>query len=250
MQIPLPQKRNGMYLFSRRDFDLVAELVLQEYAPYALEKAQSLRVEALADEAYSLTILDRYLSASGKILGMINFDDIKVTVGGLDKRVRQEHLMSGTILVDAGLLSECHHRRRRFTIAHELAHWIIHRQMFYADGPCCNLRQARRHLVCREIGFSQKAGNIIWSDSDWLEWQADLLDSAMLMAAHIFYPFARTIMERYRIGAYMLENCGKKVSDVISELCDTFDVSRTAVRIRLKEQKLLRSPNITGPRFG
>ena len=73
MQIPLIQKSNGMYLFCSKDFDSVAELVLREYAPYMLKKAQPLQIEALADEAYSLTILDRYLSASGSVLGMISF---------------------------------------------------------------------------------------------------------------------------------------------------------------------------------
>jgi hypothetical protein len=55
-----------MYLFSSKDFDGVAELVLREYAPYMLEKAQPLDIEALADEAYSLTIIDRYLSAAAQ----------------------------------------------------------------------------------------------------------------------------------------------------------------------------------------
>ena len=65
MHISLPQKRNGMYLFSHKDFDSAAEQLLQEHAPYMFEKAQSLAIENLADEAYSLMIMDRYLSASG-----------------------------------------------------------------------------------------------------------------------------------------------------------------------------------------
>ena len=78
MHISLPQKRNGMYLFSHKDFDSAAEQLLQEHAPYMFEKAQSLAIENLADEAYSLMIMDRYLSASGSILGMINFSDIDI----------------------------------------------------------------------------------------------------------------------------------------------------------------------------
>ena len=80
MYISLPQKRNGMYLFSHKDFDSAAEQLLQEHAPYMFEKAQSLAIENLADEAYSLMIMDRYLSASGSILGMINFSDIDIMV--------------------------------------------------------------------------------------------------------------------------------------------------------------------------
>ena len=36
-----------------------------------LEKAQPLEIEALADESYSLTIIDRCLSAHGSVLGML-----------------------------------------------------------------------------------------------------------------------------------------------------------------------------------
>ena len=245
MRIPLAQKSNGMYLFSRKDFDGIAELVLHEYAPEQLDQAQPLEVEKFVDEAYSLTILDRYLSASGNILGMINFDDLDVMVVNLQKQYQKEHLMSGTILVDARLLTDSSHRRRRFTIAHELSHWIIHRQMYYSDGPCCNLRQVKNYIACRETGVFPGKQRYEWSDSDWMEWQADHFASALLMPASTFYPAARAIMERRRVGSYILEGCGSKAAeDVISALCDTFDVSRTAVRIRLKERNFLRSADV------
>lgn len=248
MQISLPQKKNGMYVFSRNDFDSVAEMLLQEYAPYMLQKAQPLSVEALADDAYSLTIMDRYLSASGSVLGMINFSDIDVMLVNLDRKFQQEHLMSGTILVDARLLSEHFHRRRRFTIAHELAHWIIHRQMYYQDGPCLNLRQAKQFIACREIGIYQKAGNRLWGTIDWMEWQADHLAASMLMPASIFYSAAQEIMERHHAGSYLLDEIGNKITNkVISELCDLFDVSKTSVRIRLRGRHLLRSVDIYFP---
>ena len=248
MRIPLAQKNNGMYLFSRKDFDGIAELVLREYAPDLLDQPQPLAIEKFADEAYSLTILDCYLSASGNILGMINFDDLDVMVVNLQKQRQREHLLSGTILVDAGLLVDSSHRRRRFTIAHELSHWIIHRQMYYSDGPCCNLRQAKNYIACREIGIFPGKRYCKWSDSEWMEWQADHFASALLMPASTFYPYAKAIMERRRAGTYILEGCGSSTTkEVISELCDTFDVSRTAVRIRLKERNLLRSADAFVP---
>ena len=245
MRIPLAQKRNGMYLFSRKDFDGIAELVLREYAPEQLEQARPLEVEKFADDAYSLTILDRYLSASGNLLGMINFSDIDVMVVNLERKIQQEHLMSGTILVDARLLTDSSHRRRRFTIAHELSHWIIHRQMYYSDGPCCNLRQVKNYIACRETGIFSGKRRYEWSDSDWMEWQADHFASALLMPASTFYPAARAIMAQQHVGSYMLERYGSRTTeDAISELCDSFDVSRTAVRLRLKERGLLRSTDI------
>lgn len=95
MHISLPQKRNGMYLFSHKDFDSAAEQLLQEHAPYMFEKAQSLAIENLADEAYSLMIMDRYLSASGSILGMINFSDIDIMV--VPKQLESQQRLAGTV---------------------------------------------------------------------------------------------------------------------------------------------------------
>lgn len=245
MKIPLGQKASGMYIFSSKDFDSVAELVLREYAPDMLEKAQPLNIEALADEAYSLTIIDRYLSARGSILGLISFDDINVEVMSLEKQVVKEKLMSGTIVVDARLMSNEQHHRRRFTVSHEVAHWIIHRQMYYADGQRYNLRQDKHFIACREATNSRARRQDYWSESDWLEWQADKFASAMLMPATVFYPEAMAVMHRHHAGSYIIDGCGSKAaSDVITELTEIFDVSRTAIRIRLKQVGMLRSVGV------
>ncbi|MDD3193341.1 MAG: ImmA/IrrE family metallo-endopeptidase [Oscillospiraceae bacterium] len=245
MKIPLGQKTNGMYLFSSKDFDSVAELVLHEYAPYMLEKAQPLQIEALADEAYSLTIIDRYISAHGSVLGIISFGDFKIEVMTLEKQRAVEKLMTGTIVIDARLLPEEHHHRRRFTVSHELAHWIIHRQMHYADNPQYSLRRARPYIVCREAMTNRNKRREFWTEDDWMEWQADRFASAMLMPASVFYPEAQEVMRRHHAGSYILDGCGSKATaDVITELTEIFDVSRTAVRIRLKQAGLLRSIGI------
>ena len=242
MQIPLAQKSNGMYLFSSKDFDSVAELVLREYAPYMLEKAQPLDIEGLADEAYSLSIIDRYLSAHGTVLGMINFHDYKIRVMSLEKVVQEEIIMSGTILIDARLMPDKQHHRRRFTISHEVAHWIIHRQIYYPDNKRFCLRTADSYIVCREASPNRNQPREFWSEKDWQEWQADKFASARLMPASVFYPTALAVMKSHHAGSYILEGCGsKETADVITELTEIFDVSRTAVRIRLRQAGYLRS---------
>ena len=245
MQIPLAQKSNGMYLFSSKDFDGVAELVLREYAPYMLEKAQPLDIEALADEAYSLTIIDRYLSGRGTVLGLINFNDYKMELMSLEKKVQEEIVMSGTIIIDARLMPDEHHHRRRFTVSHEVAHWIIHRQMYYPGDRKYCLRTSDSYIMCREADPTRKKPRGYWSDKDWLEWQADKFASAMLMPASVFYPTAQAVMKKHHASSYILEGCGSKdAADVITELTEIFDVSRTAVRIRLKQAGYLRSVGV------
>jgi Zn-dependent peptidase ImmA (M78 family) len=84
-----------------------------------------------------------------------------------------------------------------------------------------------------------------WTDEDWQEWQADRFASAMLMPASIFYPVAQAVMHRHHACSYLLEGCGsKETADVITELTEIFNVSRTAVRIRLKQAGIIRSIGI------
>lgn len=153
--------------------------------------------------------------------------------------------MTGTIIIDASLLGEEQHHRRRFTISHELSHWIIHRQMHYSDNPNYSLRTARPYIVCRESTPNRDRHREYWTENDWMEWQADKFASAMLMPASVFYPEAQAVMRRHRAGSYIVDGCGSKsTTDVITELTEIFDVSRTAVRIRLKQAGYLRCADV------
>ena len=70
-------------------------------------------------------------------------------------------------------------------------------------------------------------------------------DSSVLMPASVFYPEAVAAMHRHHAGSYIIDGCGsKETSDVITELTEIFDVSRTAIRIRLKQAGMLRSMDV------
>ena len=179
------------------------------------------------------------------MLGLIKFHDYKIRVMSLEKHVQEEIIMSGTIVIDARLMPEEHHHRRRFTVSHEVAHWIIHRQMYYPGNQRYCLRTSDNCIVCREADSSRRKPREYWSDKDWKEWQADKFASAMLMPASVFYPTAQAVMKSHHAGSYILDGCGsKEAADVITELTEIFDVSRTAVRIRLKQAGYLRSLGI------
>ena len=92
-------------------------------------------------------------------------------------------------------------RRQRFSVAHELGHWKWHRG---------------RLLVCRadEIGNGDTSRPQIERTAD--EFAADLL-----MPNYLFLPIS---------GSFR-----KLTFKTVSEIADTFDVSRTAAAIRLVE---------------
>ena len=90
-------------------------------------------------------------------------------------------------------------RRQRFSIAHELGHWLLHRGL---------------QLVCSvdETSFGEKP---------WSERQADRFAADLLLPLYIFEPLARSF--------------GKLSLGVASELANQFQTSLTSTAIRLVE---------------
>ena len=91
-------------------------------------------------------------------------------------------------------------QRQRFSICHELGHWIYHR---------------RRMLVCQANEIE------LPSEGNSLERVADRFASELLMPNYLFVPIA--------------QNLGRPSMQVVRKLANTFNTSLTATAIRLVE---------------
>ena len=123
-----------------------------------------------------------------------NYDFVKVT--------------AGTIIIEASLLIQ--YGRRRFTLAHELAHWVLHKELYTGTN-----------IEAATYGMNNYCSNSI-------EWQADYLAKAILMPER-----------QVRRGFSMVQN--ERTDRKIMCLSRMFGVSRQAMEIRLKELKLIKS---------
>ncbi|MEL6216989.1 MAG: ImmA/IrrE family metallo-endopeptidase [Pseudomonadota bacterium] len=94
---------------------------------------------------------------------------------------------------------DCHHRRKRFSIAHELGHWHHHR------GRC---------LACRLEEYRPRRTNSP-------ERMADSYAADLLMPPYLFRPLAR---DHRRLNFA-----------TVGAMADAFDASKTAIAIRLVE---------------
>ena len=86
-------------------------------------------------ESMGLSLEYQYIRNNGRILGETVFDDSYVPIYNMDEH-RYEFIFveRGTIILDASLL-RCRTRgRHRFTAAHELAHWLIHQELYSGTG--------------------------------------------------------------------------------------------------------------------
>ena len=114
------------------------------------------------------------------------------------------------MLIEASLLEDerCY-GRLRFTLAHELAHYILHKRIFSGTGVAAALYNHD-------------------TDEDATEWQANYLAKALLM------PNGQ-VKRRF----YALRPMCRSKHEFVCKMAETFEVSKQAMEIRLKEFALI-----------
>ena len=160
-------------------------------------------------ESLGLSLEYQYIRNNGRILGETVFDDAYVPIYNMDeKRYELIFVERGTIILDASLL-RCRTRgRHRFTAAHELAHWLIHQELYSGTGDAA--------AMLKSLSKSSEADRRI-------ELQADMLASALLL------PISQVKKAFYRTSG----------EDRVSRLAAQFGVSNQAMEIRLRNHHLI-----------
>ena len=176
---------------------------------YASASPRATPIERLIEEIYKLEIEYKYLTNNRRILGKTIFDDgYTPYYDSENHRYDLLKVKKGTMLIDATLLVPEKKGRLRFTEAHELAHWILHQEVFAGTG---------------------EAPALMSSDQDTaVEWQADVL------ATNILMPAGQLKQCYYRLSAKHMDRLS-----VIEMMADIFGVSKQAMRIRLEARGLL-----------
>lgn len=186
----------------------IARRILTAYDPdLYYGRPRAVPIEAMI-EWHGLSLEYQYLRKNGSILGKTIFDDGLEAVYDME---RQKYVLfpvrAGTILIDAALCEEEPNGRLRFTCAHELAHWVLHKSLYTGSGDTAAL----------DTGAE---------DSD-LEVQANLLGSALLMP-----------MPQVKRCFYQTQR-GKGQNRLVADMSEVFQVSHKAMRIRLESHKLI-----------
>jgi Zn-dependent peptidase ImmA (M78 family) len=134
-----------------------ADLLSEYYDASGRDEQFPVPVEVIAEQhlGYDIDILDDGLFSDPDYLGGIIFDQNVIQVNAV---------------------VETHEGRYNFTLAHEIGHHVLHRDIYLAarDGEPCD-------IMCRETG-----------EKPLVEAQADRFAAALLMPAHAV---ARTIKE-------------------------------------------------------
>lgn len=164
----------------------IARNTLKKFDPQLITGTENLCVP-IEDiiESLGLTLEYQYIRKNGRILGETVFDDSYIPLYNMEKKKYELIYMErGTIIIDASLLGSSADGRLRFTCAHELAHWLIHQELYCGSGNTA----AMHKTVIKS------------SDSDqYIERQADRLASALLMPSSAAFTESQEAVKRKRL---------------------------------------------------
>jgi len=196
--------------YQTAELESIARNVIAKYDPRLLDCPAPIPVEDIMERVYGLKLDFQYIRNNGRVLGETVFEDAIVAI--YDRENQEGYklipVQAGTVLIDASLVSDRTDGRLRYTCAHELAHWVLHKGFFTQIGE-----NAAMTTIMKS------------SDTDkHIEWQADRLGSYFLMPKGVVKSaFYRNRSDR----------------NVIDTLAAMFDVSRQAMSIRLAEMRLI-----------
>lgn len=126
----------------------------------------------------------------------------------------------------------------RFTAAHEIGHWILHRYNYknwkLETGDSL---QDDQSTLCR---LEHR------TDSDWLEFQANVFAASLIMPREMFVVALKQIQQKIginkNVGRVYLSNAPSSHRDyekTVNEISQVFHVSKKSVCVRMKTLHLI-----------
>lgn len=218
---------NGIPILGPSEIESVANELLGLYCPSVLKSPRYTPVVEIIDRLCHRTKLkfemrDLGFFKGSKVLGCVS---LKSRILSLDTLLNGERKMSF-----------------RFTAAHEIGHWVLHRQNFRnwklgETGETGDLVDDEKTLH----RLSQK------TPREWLEYQANVFASCLVLPRKMFIRaledqqadmgIRRNKGQVYLTAAYYSRN---DYHELQTRLGTIFDVSVTSVRVRVETLKLLR----------
>lgn len=199
--------------YKSETLEIIARKTLCSLSPQYLNmNPQAVPIEKLIENVFGLSIDYQYLTESGDELGKMVYDSGYLACYNREKGDYElMTVKAGTMMIEASLLEDekCY-GRLRFTYAHELAHWLLHKEIYQGTGIAAAMYNEEQ-------------------DEDATEWQANYLAQAILM------PNGQ--IKRCFYSVHQQSAIDKK--GIILEMSKIFEVSKQAMEIRLKHFGLI-----------
>ena len=220
------------HIYSAERLEKKALEILKKYKNgELLLTPQAMDVDHFAEFHLKAKIDFANLSQDGLTLGCTCFNDGVLMVWN-DDRTNEIPLdvEKGWILVDNEMLDCEVEGRTRFTIIHECAHWILHPR-FYYQKPGGKIPK----IQCTIYQIEDRDGRLPMTDEEVREWQANRLGAALIMPA----PTVKMLLaDKLGVCTDTLIPAYYSAS-LVTEMADVYQVSISAMTIRLKEINLM-----------
>lgn len=222
---PLKLDKNGIPVLSRTEIEKRAEAFVEFFDESCLQKPKR-------------TPLDKICEALNKDhdVKFVFNADLGLSPEGYQYRGKF-HISSTTILVDKSM--EMAGPQFNFTLAHELAHFVLHRRIHRKlTNNKSQIVDTNRQLILDHVQSDNAR--------DWAEWQANKYASSILLPR---FTIRQAVVEKQkeigitrRIGTIFLDNQAKNKKDyskILNHLSEIYVVSKSAIKIRLRELNIL-----------
>lgn len=206
--------------------------MLEEIAQHHLYKSGNifnllapapLDVERFAEYYLGLNFDYAKLSMDGSTLGCICFNDGLLEVYKEDGNSGYIKTKKGTIIIDSQAEKNSIPARTNFTIMHECAHWILHREYY---------QKVSKFDFEKFVYVSDKTRIKMTSD-EIKEWQANYLAAALLMPKDVVIEKLKWLLGVKNLDKLIVSQ------PIISEMAKSFNVSKQAMNIRLKNLNII-----------
>ncbi len=191
--------------------DMLAQNTIKKYDAKLLKSdPDEIPIEEIIEFGFGLKLVFTDLCRNGMIMGVTVFEDCVVPVYDLvTGKYKSKMVCAGSILIDNSLLED--EQKLRFTMAHELAHWLIHYCYYYNNNESAS-----------RVRINSK------SENKSIEEEADeLARSLLLPRGRLKVAFDRT-------------KCKFKKEVAVQIIADTFNVSVEDVMLRLTNLNLIK----------
>ena len=226
----------GNYM-SRTEINEISEGLIEVYArKYRNKVIQSIDIGHFITEFLSMKI--EYVPFAEDDGGRIGFlaDGETPLMVYRDGEILPVVFPADTVVLDRSLLAEKEQGRRRFTLAHEAAHYILSRIYAVPDAGRFHTEYDSGQVYTKEE-MAQMFSNA--------EWQADTMGASLLMPRFLVEGALAKFNGSQCIRIYGDTTFSMQEKARIRKMADYLGVSYTALVIRLRELNMLENHDIS-----
>jgi Zn-dependent peptidase ImmA (M78 family) len=216
--------------YSPEQLECAAEQLLNKFDPELLKSPKEYDVYAVIEKCLGVDYGWQYIRPDQKILGLTAFNDGYIYVSPTPYvyegiKPKQIHLSKGEIVIDSTLTEGNNRGRENFTVLHEVAHQVLHKESFCEYSPSYILQMSDNSLRANSLRPEEKH---LLAARDHIERQANTFAAAFLMPR-------QTVPETWRkISGYAHRIPERLLSEhLLKTLADEYQSSKQAMLYRM-----------------